>query len=201
VETDETREIRVFKNWINAQGIEDAYVNYLIDDLKNGTILLKVIDKLRPGLVDWKKYSNKLNSRIHIIQNCNYVVDICSNQLQAKLIGIGGIDIVDGKTTLVLGLVWQICKLYWTERVGAINEEKLLSWANDRVPEEFRVKSFKDKQLRNCQFLLHLIESIHPTLVNFSKVPAGDSEEDQIAKINYTISLARKMGCEIIALW
>jgi hypothetical protein len=32
-------------------------------------------------------------------------------------------------------------------------------------------------------------------------VPAGESEEEQIAKINYTISLARKLGCEIIALW
>lgn len=85
-------------------------------------------------MVDWKKYSNKLNSRIHIIQNCNYVVDICKDKLQAKLIGIGGIDIVDAKPTLVLGLVWQICKLYWIERVGVINDEKLLGWANERVP-------------------------------------------------------------------
>lgn len=73
-ETDETREIRIFKNWINSQGIENVYVNYLIDDLKDGTILLKVIDRLRPNTVDWKKYSNKLGSRIHIIQNCNYVI-------------------------------------------------------------------------------------------------------------------------------
>jgi plastin-1 len=112
-----------------------VYVNYLIDDLKNGSILLKVIDRLRPGLVDWKKYSNKLNSRIHIVQNCNYVVDICKDQLHAKLVGIGGVDIVDGRVSLTLGLVWQLCKLYWEERVGKINEEKLLIWANERVPE------------------------------------------------------------------
>jgi Calponin homology (CH) domain len=143
--------------------------------LKNGTILLKVIDRLRPNLVDWKKYSNKLNSRIHIIQNCNYVVDICKDKLQAKLVGIGGIDIVDGKPTLVLGLVWQICKLYWIERVGVINEEKLLAWANERVPEEHKVKNFKDKSLKNCQFLLHIIDSIRPNLVDYTKVPAGDS--------------------------
>jgi plastin-1 len=70
--------MRVFKNWINSQGIEDVYVNYLIDDLKSGYILLKVIDKLRPKSVDWnEKYSNKLHSRIHIVQNCNYVLEIC----------------------------------------------------------------------------------------------------------------------------
>ncbi len=78
-ETDETREIRVFKNWINSQGIEGVYVNYLIEDLRDGTILLKVIDELRPKTVDWTKYSDKLHSRIHIIQNCNYAVDIAKN--------------------------------------------------------------------------------------------------------------------------
>jgi hypothetical protein len=50
-------------------------------------------------------------------------------------------------------------------------------------------------------FLLHLIDSIKPNLVNYAQVPHGDSEEEQIAKTNYTISTARKMGCEIIALW
>ncbi len=96
---------------------------------------MKVIDRLRPGIVDWKKYSDKLHSRIHIIQNCNYVVDICKDKLKAVLVNIGGVDIVDGKVSLTLGVVWQLCKLYWEERVGFINEEKLVAWANARVPE------------------------------------------------------------------
>ena len=85
--------------------------------------------------------------------------------------------------------------------MGLINEEKLLGWANERVPEQHRVKTFKDKSLRNCQFLLHLIDTIRPNIVDYSKVPQGDSEEEQISKINYTIALARKLGCQIIALW
>jgi len=97
-------------------------------------VLLKVIDRLRPGIVDWKKYSDKLQSRIHIIQNCNYVVDICKDKLKAVLVNIGGVDIVDGKAMLSLGVVWQLCKLYWEERVGKINDEKLILWANAKVP-------------------------------------------------------------------
>jgi len=97
-----------------------------MNDLKDGRILLKVIDNLRHGTVDWNKYSNKLHSRIHIVQNCNYVVDICKEKLGLKIIGIGGIDIVDGKTTLTLGVVWQLCKLYLEERVGKINDEVLV---------------------------------------------------------------------------
>lgn len=79
---------------------------------------MKVIDRLRPGNVDWKKVSNKKNSRIHIIQNCNYAVDITKDKLKAVLIGVGGVDIVDGKVSLTLGVVWQLCKIYWQERIG-----------------------------------------------------------------------------------
>jgi hypothetical protein len=42
--------------------------------------------------------------------------------LNIKLIAIGGVDIVDGKASLILGVVWQLCKIYWEERVGVINE-------------------------------------------------------------------------------
>lgn len=50
-----------------------------------------------------------------------------------KVIGVDGIDIVDGKVNLTLGLVWQICKMYWEERVGKINEEQLIAWGNTKV--------------------------------------------------------------------
>lgn len=51
-----------------------------------------------------------------------------------KIVNVAGVDIVDGKVPLTLGIVWQLCKIYWEERVGVINEEKLIAWANDRVP-------------------------------------------------------------------
>ena len=117
------------------------------------------------------------------------------------MVGVGGIDIVDGSVTLTLALVWQLCKMYWDERVGKTNEEDLVAWGNQLVPSEHHVKNFKDKSIRNCMFLLNIINSIKPNMVDFSKIPSGDSEEEQITKINYTISCARKMGCEIIALW
>ena len=98
------------------------YINYLMDDLRDGIILLKVIDHFKKGMVNWKQVSNKKTSRIHIIQNCNYVVDICKTKLGSVMVGVGGVDIVDGNVNLTLGVVWQLCKLYWEERVGKINE-------------------------------------------------------------------------------
>ena len=55
------------------------------------------------------------------MQNCNYVIEICKEKMNIKIVDIGGIDIVDGKVNLTLGLVWQLCKVYWEERVGDIS--------------------------------------------------------------------------------
>ena len=149
----------MFKNWINSLGIDEVYVNYLITDLKDGTILLKLINYLRPGIVEWENYSNKLYSRIHKVQNCNYVIDLCKDKdkLDLKIVGIGGVDIVDAKASLILGVIWQLCELYLEERVGKINKEDLIEWGNSKVPTEYQVKNIKDKSLKNCQFLLNII--------------------------------------------
>jgi hypothetical protein len=37
--------------------------------------------------------------------------------------------------------------------------------------------------------------------VDFSKLRSGDSDEDRIANINYTIASARKLGAEVMTLW
>lgn len=70
--------MKVFTNWINSLGLKDVLVNDLINDMKSGKVLLRIIDRLRPNTVDWdKKYTNKVNSRIHVIQNCNYGIELC----------------------------------------------------------------------------------------------------------------------------
>jgi plastin-1 len=158
VETDETREIKVFKNWINSMGLEDVYVNWLIEDLKDGRILLKIIERFRPGIVTWHgKYSDKVQYYTWV-SNCVYVIELLKDNFkQVKIVNVGGKDIADGKTTLVLGVVWQLCKLYWIERTGEISETELIEWANNRVPQEHRIKSFKDKSIADCMFLLKII--------------------------------------------
>lgn len=118
-----------------------------------------------------------------------------------KLIGIDGVDIVDGKVTLTLGLVWQICKIYWEERVGKINDEQLVSWGNSKVPADLHIKNLKDPGIANCRFLLTIINSIKPNTADFSKLKQSNSEEDQISNINYTIASARKLGAEVMTLW
>lgn len=84
--------------------------------------------------------------------------------------------------------------MYWEKRVGKINDEQLIAWANGKVPSEHHIKSFKDPSISNCQFLLHLINSIKPNTADFSKLKSDDSEENRTSNINFTIASARKLG-------
>lgn len=40
--------------WINSLNIEDVYVNNLIQDLRDGIFLCKIIEKVTPGVVNFK---------------------------------------------------------------------------------------------------------------------------------------------------
>ncbi len=77
----------------------------------------------------------------------------------------------------------------------------MVEWGNSLNPEQYKIKNLKDKSIKNCHFLLNIIESIRPGNVDFDHIQEADTEEDQISKINYTLAVARKLGCEILALW
>ena len=52
-------EEKAFIKWINSLGLsnelgESIHVNNLYEDLKTGLILLNIIDKIKPGVVNWK---------------------------------------------------------------------------------------------------------------------------------------------------
>ena len=52
-------EERAFRFWINSLGIEDVFINNLYEEARDGLVLLKVIDKISPGIVDWSKVEKK----------------------------------------------------------------------------------------------------------------------------------------------
>lgn len=49
-----TIEERQYRLWINSLGIDGVDVNDLYVDVKNGILLNKILDHLRPGSVNWK---------------------------------------------------------------------------------------------------------------------------------------------------
>ncbi|TFK41743.1 calponin homology domain-containing protein [Crucibulum laeve] len=235
------REARVFTLWLNSLGVDPSVFN-LFEQLKDGLVILQAIDKIIPGSVIWRRVSkpkegpganlgayvaggdedegedigvtatqSKL-SRFKAVENTNYVVDL-AKQNGMHLVGIQGADIVDGRKTLVLGLVWQLMRLNITKTLSTLSKTSggrpmsdtdLLKWANSTAqkgnPSVRPIRSFKDPSITTGLFFLDLLDAIRPGIVDPNLViPVSDSGdyEDRRQNAKLAISIARKMNALI----
>jgi len=204
-----TREARAFCLWINSLGVEPFVAN-LFEDLRDGLVILRVMDKVSPGIVDWSKVNQKepLN-KFKKVENCNYAV-VLGKQLKFSLVGIGGQDIVDGNKNLTLALIWQLMRLHVISIIKSlskdgkdITEEDMVKWANGVVKgagRSSKMDSFKDSSLKTGVFFIDLLSGVRPKTVNYELVLAGNTPEEQTTNAKYAISVARKIGCCIFCL-
>jgi len=72
----DSREERVFRMWINSLGVEDLYIHSLFEDLRDGVVLLQVMDKVESGSVSWPKVNRPPRNKFKRVENTNYVVVI-----------------------------------------------------------------------------------------------------------------------------
>jgi len=93
---EETREEKMFRNWINSLGVSPA-VNYLYSDLYDGLVIFQLMDTIRPGIVDWdhrvvtREKMSKIRAKRfqETLANCNYAVEL-AKQLNLIVVGIAG---------------------------------------------------------------------------------------------------------------
>lgn len=101
------REERSFRMWVNSLGVDGVYLNNLYDGIKDGIVLLKVLDKIEPGAVEWKKCEKNPNHVIKKVANCNHVIEVGKGaRFKLNLVSTGGKDLVDGNKKLILGYLW-----------------------------------------------------------------------------------------------
>ncbi len=48
------REERCYRNWINSSGVQ-RHVPFLYTGCRDGVVLLQLVDRLQPGLVQWER--------------------------------------------------------------------------------------------------------------------------------------------------
>jgi len=65
-----SRDERAFRFWINSLNIDGVFVNNLYEEARDGLVLLKVIDKLEPNTVDWKKVDKNPDNKFKKGINC-----------------------------------------------------------------------------------------------------------------------------------
>ncbi|EOA18234.1 hypothetical protein CARUB_v10006726mg [Capsella rubella] len=206
-----SREERCFRLWINSLGTA-TYVNNVFEDLRNGWVLLEVLDKVSPGSVNWK-HANKppIKMPFKKVENCNEVVKI-GKELRFSLVNVAGNDIVQGNKKLLLALLWQLMRYTMLQLLKnlrshsqgkEITDADILNWANRKVKRggrDSQAESFRDKSLSSGMFFLELLSAVEPRVVNWSLVTSGETEEDKKLNATYIISVARKLGCSIFLL-
>jgi len=211
-DTGDSREERAFRMWINSLNIEDTYINSLYDDCKDGLVLLKVIDYIDKGIVDWGKVEKQPANKFKRIANDNYAV-VLGKQMKFSLVGIGGSDIVDGNKKLLLAFVWQLMRKHTLKFLAEVQkkkfggkdvtEEMIIEWANEQIKaagKSSSIKSYQDPSLATGVFFLELLHAINPKIVDWSLVTDGSKKEDALLNAKYAISVARKLGATIFLL-
>jgi hypothetical protein len=207
---EETREEKTFRNWMNSLGVE-PYVNNLYEDLRDGLVLLKLFDKIQPGIVDWNRANKppftKMGGNMKMVENCNYCIEL-GGQLGFSLVGIQGKDIFDKIKTLTLGIVWQMMRAYTLSILNKLSgsgariaDNEIIAWANGKLSGKgASVQSFRDQSLNDGMIFAHLIEAIQPGTIDYSLLFQGGNEEQKLQNANYAISAGRKIGAVIFAL-
>lgn len=82
-------------------GLEN-YVETISAQLSDGILLLKVMDKVQSGLINWKRVNMDPAGIYKKIENCNYVIEL-GKKLDFSLVSVAGKDFVDGNLKLALG--------------------------------------------------------------------------------------------------
>lgn len=89
----------------------------MYEEVRDGLVLLKVIDKLDNKVVNWKTIDKNPNNKFKAGINCNQVIEACK-KLGLKIPGIGGADILEGNKKLVIAVVWQLVRLHYLKIIG-----------------------------------------------------------------------------------
>ncbi|MED6161079.1 Fimbrin-2 [Stylosanthes scabra] len=210
-DTQDSREERAFRLWMNSLG-NSTYINNVFEDVRNGWVLLETLDKVSPGIVNWK-IANKppIKMPFKKVENCNQVVKI-GKQLKFSLVNIAGNDIVQGYKKLILAYLWQLMRynilqllknLRFHSHGKEITDTDILQWANSKVSSsgsQRRMDSFKDKSLSDGIFFLELLSAVQTRSVNWGLVTKGVTDQEKHMNATYIISIARKLGCSIFLL-
>lgn len=205
-----SREERAFRMWINSLGIS-VLVNNLFEDLRDGWVLLEILDKVMSGIVNWKT-ANKPPIKVLFrkVENCNQVISI-GRKLKLSVVNIAGNDIVQGNSKLIVAFLWQLMRYSMLHLLRTIkykgkevSDTDILEWANNKVEASGRknqMESFKDKRLSSGVFFLDLLAAVEPRVVNWQLVTKGETDEEKKQNAEYIISVARKLGCSVFLLW
>ena len=105
-------EERTLTAWINSLHFDNLYIDSLFDNMEDGVCLLRLMDHVQPGVVNWKKVSlPPVKSKFQKMDNAYYAVTL-ARSMGLKVINIGLVDLIDGQKKMVLAIISQLMRRY-----------------------------------------------------------------------------------------
>jgi|LauGreDrversion4_2_1035121.scaffolds.fasta_scaffold85354_2 plastin-1 len=167
-----SRDERTFRHWMNSIGIEGVQVNNLYEDCRSGVIILKVLDKLKPGSVNWKKVTENTTSKFKKLDNCNETIE-ASKKAGFTIVSLHGMSILDGHRQSILAIVWQLMRCHTLQLIKGKTEEDLIKWGNELAGEKYKITNFKNPQLKTSLYFIHIMNAIEPRAINWDLINQG----------------------------
>jgi len=201
--------------WINSLGLEQ-HVSDLAAEVRDGLLLLQLMDAIQPGVVDWSKVDRKPKNVHSKVINCNYAVQLGKSAFGFSLVGIQGKDLQDGIVKLVLALTWQLMRFHIIKFLSSamggkkLTEKDVLEWANAKVAAAAAagvgkalppLAKLSEASLSSGIFVLTLLKAVSPRAVDMAQVTAGVTPDEKKLNARLMISSARKAGCMVFMLW
>lgn len=187
---------------MNSLGIDNLHINNLYEEAKDGLLLLKVMDRVSPGLVNWQTVEkNPGKNQIKRQINCQHVIE-AAKKMNCKIPGIDSSQILKGGRKAILAIVWQVVRTEYLKIIGNQSEKDLLNWANSHCSKpELHASSFRDSNISNGLWLINICNGIKNGCVNWDIVTPGSNDEEKALNAKYAISIARMLGAVVFCVW
>lgn len=68
----------------------------LVESMRDGVSLLKVMNAVQPGVVSWSRANKRPKNKWKRLENLKYAIDVCQQDMELNLVNIGSVDIFNG---------------------------------------------------------------------------------------------------------
>ena len=215
------REARSLASWANGLHVQGVTLRpglgEAVRDLRDGVPLLRLMDCVEPGLVNWARAAVRpgVGGKVKCVENCATAVNLGRAMDFAGLASVSGLDLAEGAKggRTALAFLWQLARYATFKALSGLafdgfapTESDILTWANERVADAvakapggqdgaaIRVPSWKDPELASGLYLLYLLSAVRPGCVDWKQVTEGTSLADQEANARYLLSVAAMVG-------
>lgn len=133
------QELLRYLNWLQTEdipGSDQLSEENIIEKLSDGIILIKIVDLIQADLVDWNQVNQPAVNKFKKMGNCKYLLSLMENDLQLKLTGVGGRDIVDGNINLLFGVLWLLMRESFIAKYGPKTDDEVKNWADGFLQKE-----------------------------------------------------------------